>query len=93
MDGGKFFDFMEIVQPVPVVLEDAPVLYIMWIHIKINLHAGVEATIKDICKKMRVPKGLWKLGKRITLDGFKCKIKTKKVSEVKINTHNEPELF
>ena len=33
LDGCKFLDFMEIDLPVPVVLEDSPVLYsyIMWI--------------------------------------------------------------
>ena len=84
-------DFIEISQPVPVVLEDYPVLYsyIMWIHSKINPHAGVEATKRDVCKKMRVPKGLIKLVKRINQDCVKCKIKMKKVSEVKMSTHSE----
>ena len=73
---------MEIGQPVPVVLEDSPILYsyIMWIHNKINPHAGAEATKRDVCKEMKVPKGLKKLVKRITLDCVKCRIKTKKVS-------------
>ena len=83
--GCKFLDLMEIGQPVPVDLEDSPVLYsyIMWIHNKINPHAGVESTRRDVCKKMRVPKGLRKLVKRITLDCVKCKIKAKKVSEAR----------
>ena len=38
---------------------------------------------------MRVPKSLRKLVKRITLDCVKCKIKAKKVSEVRMSTHNE----
>ena len=82
---------MEIGQPVPVVLEDSPILYsyIMWIHNKINPHAGVEATIRDVCKKMRVTKGIRKLVKKITHDCVKCRIKTKKVSEVKMSTHSE----
>ena len=56
LDRYKFLDFIEIGQPVPVVLEDSPVLYsyIMWIYNKINPHAGVEATIRDVCKKMKV---------------------------------------
>ena len=43
LDRCKFFDFMEIGQPVHVVLEDYPILYsyIMWIHNKINPHAGI----------------------------------------------------
>ena len=82
---------MEIGQPVLLILEDSPVLYayIMWIHNKINPHAGVESTIRDAFRKMRVPKGLRKLLKRITLDCIKCRIKTKKVSEVRMSTHNE----
>ena len=82
---------MEIDQPVPVVLEDSPVLYsyIMWIHDKINPHAGVETTLRYVCKKMRVPKGLRKLVKMITLDCVMCKIKTKRVREVKMSTHSE----
>ena len=63
--------------------------YIMWIHKKINPHAGVEATIRDVFKKMRVPKGIRKLVKKITQDCVKCKIKMKKVSEVKMSTHSE----
>ena len=60
LDGCKFLDFMEIGQPVPEVLEDSSVvyLYIMWIYNKINPHAGVESTNRDVCKKMSVPKGL-----------------------------------
>ena len=73
-----------------MVLEDSPILYsyIMWIHNKINPHAGIEATVREVCKKMRVPKVLRKLIKRITLDCLKCRIKTKKVSEVKMSTHS-----
>ena len=61
---------MEIGQPLPMVLEDSSVLYayIMWIHNKINPHAGVESTIRDVSRKRRVPKGLGKLVKTITLD-------------------------
>ena len=82
---------MEIVQPVPVVLEDSPVFYsnIMWVNNKINPHAGVEATIRDVCKKMRVPKRLRKLVKRITQECVKCKIIMKKLSEEKMSTLNE----
>ena len=82
---------MEIGQPVPVVLEDSLILYsyIMWIHNKINPHAGVESTMRDVSRKMRVPKGLRKLVKRITIHCVKCKIKTKKVCEVRMSTHNE----
>ena len=48
---------MEIGQSVPVALEDSPILYsyIMWIHNKINPHTGVDATVQDVCKKMKVP--------------------------------------
>ena len=45
--------------------------------------------MRDVCKKMRVPKGLRKLVKKITLDCMKCKIKRKRVSEVKMSTHSE----
>ena len=50
LDGCKFLDFVEIGQPVPVVLEDSPVLYsyITWIHNKINPHVGVETTISAV---------------------------------------------
>ena len=61
----------------------------MRIHNKINPHTGIEATVREVCKKMRIPKGLRKLVKRITLDCVKCRIKTKKVSEVKMSTHSE----
>ena len=61
----------------------------MWIHNKINLHAGVETTVRDVSRKVRVPKGLRKLVKKITQGCVTCKIKMKKVIEVKINPHSE----
>ena len=39
--------------------------------------------------KMRVPKGLRNLVKKIALDCIKCKIRMKKVSEVKMSKHSE----
>ena len=60
----------------------------MWVHNKIYPHTGIKATVRDVCKKMWVPNGLRKLVKSITLDCVKCKIKTKKVSEVRMSTHN-----
>ena len=91
LDGRKFLDFIEIGQPVPVVLEDSRILYsyIMWIHNKINPNAGVEATRRDVCKKMRVPKGLQRLVNKIIQDCVKCKIRMKQVSEIKMSTHKE----
>ena len=61
----------------------------MWIHNKINPHAGVETTIREVSKKMRIPKGLRRLVKKITQDCVKCKIKMKKVSAVKMSTYSE----
>ena len=91
LDGCKFLDFIEIGQPVPVVLKDSPIIYsyIMWICNKINPHARVETTIRDVSRKMRVPKGLRRLVNKITQDCVKCKIKMNKVSEVKMSTHCE----
>ena len=75
----------------PVVLEDSPVLYwyIMWIYNKINTHDDVESTIRDVPRKMRVPIRLQSQVKKITQDCVKCKIKSKKVSKVKMSTHSE----
>ena len=53
-----------------------------------NPHAGLETNARDVYKKMRVPKDLRKLVKKITQDCVKCKIKMKKVSEVKMSTHS-----
>ena len=49
----------------------------------------METTIRDISKKMKVPKGLRKLIKQINMDCMKCKIRRKQVSEVKMSTHSE----
>ena len=61
----------------------------MWIHNKINPYAGVEATVRDVSKKVRVPKGLQRLAKKITQDCVKCKLRMKKVREIKMSTHSE----
>ena len=61
----------------------------MWINNKVNPHAGVETTIRDISKKMKVPKGLRNLVKLINTDCMKCKIRQQQVSEIKMSTHSE----
>ena len=72
LENVKFIDKHEIMDDIPVVLSDSPILYsyAMYIHTLVNPHSGVESTIKEIHKKMRVLSGLRNLVKSrvISLD-------------------------
>ena len=56
LDGVPFLDMHEFVSKVPVLLVDSPILhsYLMLIHTMILPHAGVESTMKELSKKLKV---------------------------------------
>ena len=60
LDDVGYLDKHEIGGELPVVLSDSPILYayLMYIHTKSVAHSGVESTVKEVYKKMRVTKGL-----------------------------------
>ena len=60
LDQVGFSDKHVIGGRIPVVLPDSPVLYayLMYVYMKTSVHASLETTVKEICRKMRVVKGL-----------------------------------
>ena len=92
LDQVSFLDKQEIIGMKPVVLGDSPVLYafVMFIHTKSNPHAGVECTVKEVCKKMRVISGLRNLIKKVSSSCLKCKLREKKMVELRMSFHPEP---
>ena len=92
LDQVTFLDKQEIVGMKPVVLEDSPVLYafVMFVHTKSSPHAGVECIVKEVLKKMRVPSGLRRLVKRVSSDCLKCRLREKKMVELRMSSHPEP---
>ena len=92
LDDVKFIDKHEIMDDIPVVLNDSPVLYsyAMYIHTLVNPHAGVESTMKEIHKKMRVLSGLRNLIKKINKDCLKCRLREKRTAELRMSSHPLP---
>ena len=62
-----FLDLNELIKDRPVILSDSPKLYAyaVHVHLKIRVHSGIEATYKEIQKKLFVPQGLKRLIHRI----------------------------
>ena len=79
LDGVGYLDKHKIGGEVPVVLSDSPVLYayLMYIHTKSLAHSGVESTVKEVHKKMRVVKGLRCLIRKIIAGCIKCRLMEK----------------
>ena len=92
LDNVKFIDKHEIIDEIPVVLCDSPVLYsyAMYIHTSVSPHSGVEATMKEIHKKMRVLSGLRSLIKKINQDCLKCRLREKRTAEMRMSSHPIP---
>ena len=84
-----YLDKHEILNPVPIVWWDSPVLYsyLMLIHTKSSMHAALEPTVKEVHKMMRVPRGLRGLIKKIIADCIRCRIIAKKTVELKMANH------
>ena len=91
LDGVGYLDKHEIGGEVPVVLSDSPVLYayLMYIHTKSLAHSGVESTIKEVHKKMRVVKGLRGLIRKVIANCIKCRLMEKKTLELRLQNHPE----
>ena len=91
LDQVGYLDKHEILEQIPVVLPDSPVLYsfLMYIHTKSNLHASLETTVREVHKKMKVVKGLRWLIEKIISDCFKCRLLEKKTLELRLANHPE----
>ena len=57
----------------------------MHIHLHVRPHAGVEITVKEVMKKMFVPKNLRYVVKRVRADCTKCKRLLKKTVELEMS--------
>ena len=89
LDDVKFIDKHEIMDDIPVVLSDYPILYshAVYIHTLVNPHAGVESTMKEIHKKMRVLSDLRNLIKKMNKDCLKCRLREKRTAELRMSSH------
>ena len=84
-----FLDSTVISGPTPIMLSDSPILYslLMYIHCKKVPHAGVEITVKEICKEVMVHGGLRRLVRRIKEDCTTCRILERKSVEIEMSNH------
>ena len=91
LDQVGYLDKHEIIGQIPVVLPDSPVLYsfLMYLHTKVNIHASLETTVREVFKKMRVVRGLRRLVRKIIQDCMKCRLIEKKTLELKLANHPE----
>ena len=76
LDGGPFLDAQEVVGIVPVVLSDSPIFfsYMIAVHMRMNPHAGVITTMKQVARKMMIPVGAKKVIAKVRSDCSKCKV-------------------
>ena len=91
LDPVGYLDKPEILGQIQVVLSDSPILYsyLMFVHTKVNMHASLETTVREIYKKMRVVRGLRWLIKRVIADCIKCKLIEKKTLKLRLENHPE----
>ena len=91
LDGVGYLDKHEIGGEIPVVLSDSLVVYayLMYVHTKSLAHSGVESTIKEVHKKMRVVKGLRGLIRKVIVNCIKCRLMEKKTLELRLQNHPE----
>ena len=92
LDGIPFLDAPEIVGKVPVVLADSDIFqsFLIAVHTQILPHAGVQATMKEIQKKMFVPNNPRKWVSKIRSDCSKCRLISKKTIELEMQAHAPP---
>ena len=91
LDNVGYLDKHEIMGELPMVLFDSPVLYayLMYIHTKSVAHSALEATVKEVFKKMKVVRGLRRLIKKIIADCIKCRLMEKKTLELRFQNYPE----
>ena len=88
-DGLQFFDGLEISGILPVVLIDYPIFqaYLLHVHLRLQPHAGVELTIREIGKKMMVRDGLRRIVRKLRKDCSRCRIILLKTIELEMSRH------
>ena len=82
-DGGGFTGVL------PVVLADSPTLhsYILYVHLVIAPHTGVEFTMREIAKKMMVRVGLRRLVRNVRRDCTQCRRLLLRTIELEMSKH------
>ena len=85
-----FFDNLEFTGLCPVVRSSSPLYfaYVVYIHMRVRPHSGVEITLREVMKKMYVPDSPRKVIKKVRNACVKCRIMTKKTLELEMSKHH-----
>ena len=84
-----FFDGTELHGLLPVVLPDSPLLhaYVLYVHLHVRPHAGVELTMREILSKIIVTTGLRALVKRVRSNCTNCKRMLLRTIKLELGKH------
>ena len=88
----SFFDGTEIHGMLPLVLPDSPILhaYVLYVHLHVRPHAGVELSMREILNRMITTTGLRAIVKRVRKDCTYCKRMLLKTIELELGKHAAP---
>ena len=91
LDADVFFDALEFTGFVPLVRASSPLYfaYAMHVHTRLRPHAGVEATVKEISKKMHIIDSGRHVIKAIRNTCTRCRMIAKSTLKLEIAKHHE----
>ena len=91
LDTDVFFDALEFTGFVPLVRASSPLYfaYAMYAHTKLRPHAGVDATVKEISKKMHIIDSGRHVIKAIRNTCTRCRMIAKSTLKLEIAKHHE----
>ena len=89
LDRIPFFDAKLIRNPLPVVMNDSPLLYslVISIHCSSTPHAGIESTVREVFKEMFVIGGLREMIRKVKSQCITCRILSRKTVELEMDAH------
>ena len=87
-----FFDSTDIHGVLPLVLPDSPLLhaYVLYVHLHVRPHAGVELSMREIMNRMIPTTGLRFIVKKVRKDCTHCKRMLLKTIELELGRHTAP---
>ena len=87
-----FFDGLDIHGIVPLVLPDSPILhaYVLYVHLHVRPHAGVELSMREVLNRMITTVGLRGLIKKVRKDCTHCRRMLLKTIELELGKHAAP---
>lgn len=87
--GLPYYDGLGFTGVLPLVLSSSPILhsYLLYVHLSLAPHTGVEFTMREVSRKMMVKQGLRRLVRNIRKDCTRCRGILLKTIELEMSRH------